>query len=120
MTTPHELRKLAEKATRGPWQAICLGNDEYPSEVWYADNMRVCLMPSNVRGVNADYIAAANPQAILALLDQIEAMRKACRNITPYLKFTISDESPGHHPTMPSAVAEFIESTRNTAKAIGD
>lgn len=34
-------------------------------------------------------------------------MREACMRILPYLRWTISDESPGHHPTMPSAVAEF-------------
>lgn len=36
-----------------------------------------------------------------------EALEKACRDILPYLRWTISDESPGHHPTMPSAVAAF-------------
>lgn len=32
---------------------------------------------------------------------------KAMRRILPYLEWTISDESPGYHPTMPSAVAAF-------------
>lgn len=34
---------------------------------------------------------------------------KASRYILPYLHWTISDESPGHHPTMPSAVGAFEE-----------
>jgi hypothetical protein len=31
----------------------------------------------------------------------------AMRRIVPYLDWTIGNESPGHHPTMPSAVAAF-------------
>lgn len=38
----------------------------------------------------------------------VEALREAARNIVPDLEWTISPESPGHHPTMPSAVAAFI------------
>lgn len=39
--------------------------------------------------------------------DEIERLRKAADYIAPYLRWTISDESPGYHPTMPSAVAAF-------------
>lgn len=35
------------------------------------------------------------------------ALRTAAERIWPYLKFTVGNESPGHHPTMPSAVAAF-------------
>lgn len=38
---------------------------------------------------------------------RIEALERAGRNITPYLDWTIGRESPGCHPTMPSAVAAF-------------
>ena len=38
---------------------------------------------------------------------EIERLRKAADYIGPYLRWTISDESPGYHPTMPSAVAAF-------------
>jgi hypothetical protein len=50
-------------------------------------------------------------RAILAerktLQDEIERLRKAADYISPYLRYTIGDESPGYHPTMPSAVAAF-------------
>ena len=36
------------------------------------------------------------------------------RNIKPYLIFTISEESPGYHPTMPSAVVEFCAALKDT------
>ncbi len=38
---------------------------------------------------------------------EIKRLRKAADYISPYLRWTIGDESPGHHPTMPSAVAAF-------------
>lgn len=33
---------------------------------------------------------------------------EAALRIAPYLIWTIGEESPGHHPTMPSAVAAFL------------
>lgn len=35
---------------------------------------------------------------------QADPVREAAQNLMPYLKWTIGPESPGHHPTMPSAV----------------
>jgi hypothetical protein len=53
-----------------------------------------------------------------SLLEELQALRSqpagvrvkglgALKRIIPYLDWTISGESPGHHPTMPSAVAAF-------------
>ena len=81
-----ELRQLAAEATPGPWvwgsfgrllvvpldsygqpykwDPICdLGEQEFPS--------------TNPSYANTPYIAAANPQAITALLDALEAAEKA-------------------------------------------
>ncbi|NTF18128.1 hypothetical protein G6L37_06895 [Agrobacterium rubi] len=38
---------------------------------------------------------------------EIERYRKAADYIAPYLRWTVSDESPGHPSTMPSAVEAF-------------
>ncbi len=38
---------------------------------------------------------------------EIERLRKAADYISPYLRYTIGEESPGYAPTMPSAVAAF-------------
>lgn len=46
-------------------------------------------------------------RAIQSVLDREAGLRSAARNILPYLRFTVGSESPGHHPTMPSAVAAF-------------
>jgi hypothetical protein len=50
--------------------------------------------------------AAATIQALEA---QVREATRAMRNIKPYLVWTVSDESPGHHPTMPSAVGAFLD-----------
>jgi len=38
-----------------------------------------------------------------------EELIKASKRLLPYLNWTISEESPGYHPTLPSAVAAFKE-----------
>ena len=73
------LRKLAEGATPGPWMRLfgertvydrmedgCRGN-----VIVRADHPH-----SKADGENLDYIAAANPSAILQLLDYIETLEK--------------------------------------------
>lgn len=83
------LRKLAEAATPGPWQeegrdvdhdkmlargdnpgdSVGLGCDvEGPPEGWMRGQFH--------RHADAAYIAAANPAAILRLLDRLEAVEK--------------------------------------------
>lgn len=38
---------------------------------------------------------------------KLAALEGAARYILPYLRWTVGPESPGHHPTMPSAVVAF-------------
>lgn len=62
--------------------------------------------------IAANVIAGALNRRLAAeqrLREQVESLARACRNVKPYLEWTISPESPGHHPTMPSAVGAFIE-----------
>ena len=79
MTAPSvtALRKLAEEATPGPWIA---GDDD--------DSDYFLIGPCDVDGIvyqpivklhseaNAAHLAAANPQAIISLLDYIETLEK--------------------------------------------
>jgi hypothetical protein len=46
---------------------------------------------------------------ILSLRREVDKLRDVADRIAPYLRWTISEESPGYHPTMPSAVAAFHE-----------
>lgn len=74
--TPEQIAAIAARnaaRTPGKWQAVALGNDDYPSEVWFADNMRVCLMPSNTgqrKPKDAAFIAHAS-EDIPALLAEV-------------------------------------------------
>jgi hypothetical protein len=48
------------------------------------------------------------------LEQKYKKLQTAMRNIKPYLEWTIGVESPGYHPTMPSAVASFIDVMKET------
>lgn len=65
------LRAVAEAATTGPW-----GGEVMDGDVWAPGNReRICKTSSFNYGRDAAYIAAASPDVVLALLDEIEALR---------------------------------------------
>lgn len=79
-----ELRRIAEAATPGPWEA---GDVWVYTDPIYADDRRLSDVlgmtfadedraeAEHARGLrNADHIAASNPTIVLALLDRIEAL----------------------------------------------
>lgn len=63
------LRELAEAATPGPWKEQHWKGA--PDGCVYSSNEWV----SNASVENASFIAAANPQTVIALLDEIDAFR---------------------------------------------
>ncbi len=76
------LRQLATRATPGPWE-------EENGEVWIMRNGTATSILTGVCGDdtsgqqdfdNARLIAAANPEALLALLDELEAMHKYAKD----------------------------------------
>lgn len=85
-----ELKKLSLEATKGPWVARDYGNYDGTSPHWYidtghdlanyvseSDNL---LAPNHWDDKRAErdlkFIAAANPAVILALIAEIEELRK--------------------------------------------
>ena len=83
MIDEQKLRELAEAATHGPWEHDDDTGDEdghnvmaggfYVAECFdHAGGMGV---PPNTAGKNADFISAANPAAILAMLDELQSLR---------------------------------------------
>jgi hypothetical protein len=62
-------------------------------------------------GLKPRYQDNQSPFVLRALAAEAKVARLegAAFNIMPYLIFTIGDESPCHHPTMPSAVGAFME-----------
>jgi hypothetical protein len=94
-TPSPSLRVLAEQATKGRWlietpmEDICFSIvDDAKSNVDWSmianvtwdereEKGRVGYISRTQAGRNAAYIAAANPSTVIALLDEIEALRKA-------------------------------------------
>jgi hypothetical protein len=99
------------------WQSYLLG-DQAPSGEGVASETAEVLMEA-YEGLPEDMIGLAtrfalSPEVARALhaerqrwQAENERLRKAADYISPYLRYTVGDESPGHHPTMPSAVAAF-------------
>lgn len=54
------------------------------------------------------------------LEDEIVRLRRAIRNILPYVNWTIGPESPGHHPTMPSAAVALAATLEHPFGAVMD
>jgi hypothetical protein len=67
-----KLRELAQKATPGPWYISAPGEQA----VWHDIKDRRYLIADTSNGFtddgNAEFIAAANPATVLALLDELE------------------------------------------------
>lgn len=85
-----ELRQLAMAATPGPWNLgltsdeirMVLGNDDYICHAQIYQTPRSCgLWQEPQRIANATYIAAANPAAVLALLDENARLKIALYHI---------------------------------------
>ena len=75
MTDTKELRKLAEAATPGPWNYYddSLSTGRIEIVALGKTVTRIYRSVPEEDGANAEFIAAANPQTIIALLDTIEA-----------------------------------------------
>jgi hypothetical protein len=87
----NELRKLAQAATPGPWAAggpsfgapMPVWCDEVVTEYGGDSPESVCLCPSGAEETSTDdmsYIAAANPAAILALIQQRDDLLAALKD----------------------------------------
>ncbi|MDV2046278.1 ead/Ea22-like family protein [Citrobacter freundii] len=67
------LREAAEKATKGQWAV------EFDDEIYSTDGVnheQIAMVFSENEARDAAFIAAANPTAVLALLDELEAAEK--------------------------------------------
>lgn len=84
-TERDDLRRLAGSATAGPWDwledgraHVKLVHVETPANHPVAAGLPICSIPSK-RTADAAFIAAANPQTVLALLDEIDALEALSR-----------------------------------------
>lgn len=107
MKTP-DLRKLCEGAIPGPWDARCneLSNTARPRHLWSEYGwFGECFGVSPVE--NAAFIAAANPQAVLALLDRLDAMEEALDEIYRCEEAAVNSPSLGMLLDHQRALAQF-------------
>lgn len=84
MTDTNELRRLAQRATPGPWEAEGQGGIQMDGTrdayVIYSEGVRSIasvrlISDRQARGNTAAYIAAANPATVLELLDELDRLR---------------------------------------------
>lgn len=89
------LRALAEAATPGPWTTEDSRNAAGLARVWQLRG--VGIAECRVRGADnhhdAAFIAAANPTAVLALLDEIETLRAKVARVE-----ALADRWPDRYP----------------------
>ena len=71
------LRELAEKATPGPWTA----DPQRPGILRINDDPTCGILVG--QRTNTSFIAAANPQTVLSLLDRIEVLKEQVENLIP-------------------------------------
>ncbi len=90
------LRAKAQAATRGEWHVGCGSNQLiHAGDRWIA-----CTMGTKgAQGAaNAAYIAAASPDAVLALLAERDALLAALESVIDSASPLIDDSGPGHWP----------------------
>ncbi len=78
MTDTNKLKELAERASVGDWSySPCIEGQPFFGQVWDAAGDSLCVMDHMTGQANADgdYIAAANPKAILNLIAEVERLR---------------------------------------------
>lgn len=91
----NKLRELAQKATPGPWR---VGTPPPNGEQTIGTRLGLMVAVATTgAGVssesNADFIAAANPAAILDLIDRLEAAEKDAKRYESFCAYLVSDRT---------------------------
>ncbi|MCX3163871.1 ead/Ea22-like family protein [Citrobacter freundii] len=89
------LREAAEKATPGEWKRMMRNSDELMTTFHGVaiGNVFVELTTGKRDIFDAEFIAAANPATVLALLDDLEAAEKRIAEQREYYEGVIADGS---------------------------
>lgn len=98
MSDYSELKLLAEAATQGPWNHYQHGVIKGGPVVQFANGsaQQQIIMTTGAEWMrdgeqydNADFIAAANPAAVLALIAEVEALRKDAERYRWLRQYTV-------------------------------
>lgn len=76
MTNKQELREAAEKATQGKWRRASTRFNGITAQSAYPLCGKEDILANAAEKRDAEFIAAANPATVLALLDELEAAEK--------------------------------------------
>lgn len=104
MTPLDELKALAIAATKGPWSTYdngfyagvvsgyrkACGEEEAMFGYGFTYETMICggePHEGRFTGVNAEYVAAANPERLLSLIEEIESLRKERDDYKEALEF---------------------------------
>lgn len=88
--TTERLRELAVRATKGPWEVRRYPGFEGKGEWFWIQGDGGGNLADDLEADDAAYIAAANPTAILSLLDELDALRKAAGEARSELRAVVS------------------------------
>ncbi len=109
MTDHAELRRLAKAATPGEWRTGD-GDDSLPDCVLSGEFV-VC----EHAGGDVDYIAAANPKTVLALLDEIDRLKAENEALRGALQAVVDDPTwrSNDNTLWPKIIKEWIKEPPN-------
>ena len=136
MTDLTELRKIAEAATQGPWGVYDANEGMSPPRPYWSVANNEFHNPTNLDALaiidisvnygfkaDADHIAAFDPPTVLALIDELEQLRRWKREAKQVLKGLGSlakvADAPLGHPIIESAIDE-IERLRGVVEHVRD
>ncbi|WP_163334702.1 ead/Ea22-like family protein [Enterobacter hormaechei] len=109
------LREAAEKATKGQWVV------EFDDEIYSTDgvnNEQIAMVFSENEARDAAFIAAANPAAVLALLDELEAKDKRIAELEA--REVVLPSTQDVHPLGPQSAKIFCEFHRSIVNRCAD
>ncbi|EPT9029045.1 ead/Ea22-like family protein [Citrobacter freundii] len=114
------LREAAEKATPGEWKRMMRNSDELMTTFHGVaiGNVFVELTTGKRDIFDAEFIAAANPATVLALLDDLEAAEKRIAELEALEVVLPSVQDV--HPLGPQSAKIFCEFHRNIVNRCAD
>ncbi|WP_034639947.1 ead/Ea22-like family protein [Chitinilyticum aquatile] len=111
----NELRELAQRATQGVWR----WDGDFVALPRPLDAPAIICEPYH-RELDGQYIAAANPQAILALLDELDGLRAAVRELSS-TRDDLAEKLEALEKQEPVAVPEgYVPIKRSTLQGLVD
>lgn len=79
--TLSKLKQLAFKATPGPWESRCREFSNHALPIVWTEFGWLDSLPREYRVPSVEFIAAANPAAVLALIERIEQLEYAAQRV---------------------------------------